>query len=138
MQPSMFGVLLAASLLSTAALGAPTEPTMAQMQWHRRVLLVSTADADDPQFRAQQQALSEWTGGDDRDVTVVRVERNGVSGAHADAAELRRRYRLPARSFSVALIGKEGHVALRSSTALTAAQLQTAIDAMPMRKAGQR
>ena len=102
------------------------------------MLIVSTPRTDDAQFLAQERALSQWTGGDDRDVTVVRVERNGVSGAHADAAELRRRYRLPARSFSVALIGKEGHVALRSSTALTAAQLQTAIDAMPMRKAGQR
>jgi len=102
------------------------------------VLLVSTADAEDPQFRAQQQALSDWTGGDDRDVTVVRIERNLVFGAREGAGELRRRYRLPATSFAVALIGKDGHVAIRSPTALTGAQLQAAIDAMPMRKAGQR
>jgi len=38
----------------------------------------------------------------------------------------------------VVLIGKDGHVKLRSYTVLTGRQLETVIDAVPMRKAGQR
>jgi len=111
---------------------------MAEMQWHRRVLIVSAPRADDPQFLAQDRALSEWTGGDDRDVSVVRIERNAVSGSSETAAQLRDRYHFAAAAFSVALIGKDGHVALRSQTALTRAQLEAAIDAMPMRRSGER
>jgi hypothetical protein len=82
--------------------------------------------------------LSVWTGGDDRDVSVVRIEGNAVSGSREAAAELRNRYRLIKTQFAVALIGKDGHVALRSPSALTGAQLEAVIDAMPMRKAGRR
>jgi hypothetical protein len=111
---------------------------MAQMQWHRRVLIVSTADANDREFLTQQKALADWTGGDDRDVSVVRIEGETVSGSPETAEELRGRFRLTATNFAVVLIGKDGHIALRSATALTGAQMATAIDAMPMRKAGQR
>jgi hypothetical protein len=69
---------------------------------------------------------------------VVSIVRDSVSGSREAARVLRQRYGLPATTFSVVLIGKDGHVALRSPTALTGAQLETAIDAMPMRKAGQR
>jgi hypothetical protein len=48
------------------------------------------------------------------------------------------RYHLAAATFSVALIGKDGHVALRSQSALTGAQLEAIIDAMPMRRSGER
>jgi len=111
---------------------------MAEMQWHRRVLIISTPSAPDSQFLAQQQALSQWTGGDDRDVSVVRIEGDAVTGSSESAKELRNRYNLSATTFTVALIGKDGNVALRSHTALTGAQLQRAIDSMPMRKEGQR
>jgi len=131
-------ISVAATVLMGAGTVSSSEPTMAEMQWHRRVLIVSTPLAADPQFVAQQRALSQWKGGDDRDVSVVRIEGDAVSGASETAAELRDRYRLAAASFSVALIGKDGHVALRSQNALTGAELEAAIDAMPMRKAGQR
>jgi hypothetical protein len=36
------------------------------------------------------------------------------------------------------LIGKDGHLALHSHTVLTGTQLEGVIDAMPMRKSGQR
>jgi hypothetical protein len=35
---------------------------MAEMLWHRRVLIVSTPRAADPQLVAQQRALSQWKG----------------------------------------------------------------------------
>jgi len=135
-----FAGILGAVAFILALMGAPSrsDPTMAQMQWHRRVLIVSTPDAKDPQFVAQQLALSQWTGGDDRDLSIVRIEGDAVSGSSETASELRDRYRLDAATFSVALVGKDGHVALRSQVPVTGAQLQAAIDAMPMRKAGQR
>jgi hypothetical protein len=113
-------------------------PTIAEMQWHRRVLIVSTPGADDAQFLAQNRALSQWTGGDERDVSVVRIEGDTVSGSGETATALRNRYHFAAATFSVALIGKDGHVALRSQDALTGAQLEAVIDAMPMRRSGQR
>jgi hypothetical protein len=111
---------------------------MAQMQWHRRVLLVSTPRADDAQFLAQNRALSQWTGADERDLSVVRIEADAVSGSSDAATRLRDRYHIAAATFSVALIGKDGHVALRSDDAVTGAQLEAVIDAMPMRRSGLR
>jgi hypothetical protein len=131
-------LLLAATALMESGAVPASEPTMAQMQWHRRVLIVSAPSASDPQFTAEQRALSQWTGGDDRDVSVVVIERDTVSGSGESAAALRTRYRLASDTFAVALVGKDGHVALRSGTPLTGAQLEAAIDAMPMRRAGQR
>jgi hypothetical protein len=130
--------LIAAALYTGAALAAPAEPSMAEMQWHRRVLIISTPAATDAQYLAQQRALSQWSGGDDRDVSVVRIEGDTVSGSREAAAALRDRYGLKATTFTVALIGKDGHVALRSPTSLTGAQIEGVIDAMPMRKSGQR
>jgi hypothetical protein len=130
--------MIAAIMLTGVALSSPSEPSMAEMQWHRRVLIVSTPSAADDQFLAQQRALSQWTRGDDRDVSVVRIEGDSVLGSREAAAELRHRYNLPPTTFTVALVGKDGHVALRSQTSLTGAQLESIIDAMPMRKAGQR
>ena len=111
---------------------------MAEMQWHRRVLIVCTPRADDAQFLAQERELAQWTGGEERDLSVVRIERDAVSGLSETAEALRNRYDISAATFSVTLIGKDGHVALRSQTALTGTQLETVIDAMPMRRAGQR
>ena len=130
--------LIAATIVTAGALAAPSEPSMAEMQWHRRVLIISTPAATDAQFVAQQRALSQWSGGDDRDVSVVRIEGDTVSGSREAAAALRDRYSLPPTAFTVALIGKDGHVALRSPTSLTGAQIEGVIDAMPMRKSGQR
>ena len=73
-------------------------PAMAEMQWHRRVLIISTPNAPDSQFLAQQQALSQWTGGDDRDVSVVRIEGDAVTGSSESAKELRATIARPWRS----------------------------------------
>jgi hypothetical protein len=132
------GALVAMSGIGTVGSASLAEPTLAEMQWHRRVLIISTPTVAHPEFVAQQHALAQWQGGDDRDVTVVRIEGTAVSGSRESAAELRERYQLPPETFSAVLIGKDGHVALRSATALSGAQLEGVIDAMPMRKAGER
>jgi len=131
-------VLCSTAVMIGVSAAAPSDPAMAEMQWHRRVLIVSTPRGDNPQFLAQLRALSQWTGGGDRDVSVVRIEEDAVSGSSETAKQLRERYGLTPAVFSVALIGKDGHVALRSQVPVAGAQLEATIDAMPMRKAGQR
>jgi len=131
-------VLCSTAVMIGVSAAAPSDPTMSEMQWHRRVLIVSTPRRDNPQFLAQLRALSQWTGDGDRDVSVLRIEGDAVSGTRESAKQLRERYGLTSAVFSVALVGKDGHVALRSQVPLTGAQLEATIDAMPMRKAGQR
>ena len=138
MRRHWFFIAIVGSLLFGPGRAAPAAPQLKDLEGHRRVLILATPEATDPQFLRQQRALAEWTGGDERDVTVVRVEGEVVLGSSETAKALRDRYRLAARQFSAVLIGKDGHVALRSATALSGAQLEAAIDAMPMRKSGLR
>jgi Domain of unknown function (DUF4174) len=112
--------------------------TVAGMQGKRRVLVISAAGPTDAAFRDQRRMLSAWTGGEDRDVSVVQIAGDSVTGSSDDAAPLRARYQLPADRFSVVLIGKDGHVALQSAKPLSAESLSQTIDGMPLRRAGQR
>lgn len=113
--------------------------SVAQMRDHRRVLIVATSAADDPRLRAQRVALADWRGGAaDRDLSVVELVGRVVSGATDDPASLRAAYHLPTNGFAVVLIGKDGHVAYRSAEPVPAEKLQGTIDAMPMRRAGER
>lgn len=126
-------------LAMSAASAVAGPPTVASMQWQRRVLLVSSPDRADPRLEAQRRALNGWTDdARDRDVTVVRIVGDGVEGAADAAADLRRRYGLPGDRFAVVLIGKDGEVAVRSDRPVPSASLARTIDAMPMRRAGQR
>ncbi|ALM83044.1 DUF4174 domain-containing protein [Bordetella sp. N] len=131
---------LAAALAVVPAAGLAAGPaSMDAMRWHQRVVLVSSSDAADPNIAAQRRILDEWKAeAADRDVILVQVAGSAVEGTTDSAAGLRKRYELPASGFQALLIGKDGHVALRSAQPIPAATLAGAIDAMPMRKAGQR
>ena len=123
-----------AALALTAAL-----PTLAEMLDHRRVLVVASPGESDPALAAQRRALAGWReGAAERDLSVVEMVGERVKGAGDEAGALRRRFHLPLARFGVVLVGKDGHIALRSDTPLTADRLQAAIDAMPMRRAGLR
>lgn len=111
---------------------------MNDLQWHRRVLIISAPSRQDPLWVAEEKALAGWAGAVERDVTVVRIEGELVSGIGETASELRKRYRLSASAFSVTLIGKDYHVATSSPSVLTGEQIAALTDAMPMRRAGQR
>ncbi len=122
-------------LLLAVALAAPT---IAQMKWERRVLIVSAPTAEDPALAEQRRILTAWkTSAAARDLTVVEIVGDTVRGASDPAAALRRKYHLPA-TFTAILIGKDGGEKLRSAKPFPAAALEATIDAMPMRKAGQR
>jgi len=124
--------LLLASLPTPSA-----DVSIGSMTWHRRLIVMSAArhDAD---LERQRQLLDAWSGGAERDVTVVGIAGDNVTGAADDATSLRRHFHLPSNSFMVVLVGKDGHVALRSRTPVAGETFQQAIDAMPMRKAGER
>lgn len=118
---------------------AASVPSVAEMKWQRRVLVVVAPGATDPARAAQRNALRGWRrGAAERDVQVVEVIGDRVNGARDTAAVLRARLRLPRDRFGVVLIGKDGTVALRSSEPVLVEALQGRIDAMPMRRAGQR
>ena len=124
--PLLLAIVLAAS------------PTVAQMKWERRILIVSAPAADDPALAEQRRVLAAWkSSAAARDLTVVEIVGDTVRGAGDPAAALRRKYHLPV-AFTAILIGKDGGEKLRSAKPFPAAALEATIDAMPMRKAGQR
>nr|WP_277998645.1 DUF4174 domain-containing protein [Sphingomonas liriopis] len=128
----MIPFLLAAAL-------APAPTTIAAMRWERRVLLLAAARDDDPGLAAQRKALAGWDkSARERDLAVVTVVGDQVSGADDTAAALRKRYRLPAGRFVAILIGKDGGEKLRSAKPIAPGVLAETIDAMPMRRAGGR
>ncbi|MGI4877724.1 MAG: DUF4174 domain-containing protein [Janthinobacterium lividum] len=136
--PPFVACAIAAAGLSLFAARAGAA-TIAAMRDQRRVVIVAAPSATDPQLAAQRRALAGWRQGAlDRDISVVEVVGNSVSGADDTAGAIERRYALPAGRFAVVLIGKDGHVAMRSATPLSAATLEGTIDAMPMRRAGER
>lgn len=136
---------LIAGVASSVGLGAAGSVTTALPQtlsswrWRRRVLLVVAPSPFDPRALEQCRIFDAW-GHEaiDRDLSLVEVSGSSVTGASDTAAGLRRRYHLEPAVFQVVLIGKDGHVALRSARPIAAAELQRRIDAMPMRRAGER
>ncbi len=119
--------------------GAGHASTVAEMKDARRILIIAAPSRDDPNLAKQRQALAGWRqGAADRDLETIEVVGEAVSGSDDKGSALRQRYDLPPKTFSVILIGKDGHVALRSATPWPASQIESAIDAMPMRRAGQR
>lgn len=129
------------SLLPLAALPlvAAAPVSVDAMKHARRVLLVAAPSRDDPQLLAQRRALAGWrAGGAARDVSVVELVGDRVSGASDSAATLRALWRLPADRFQAVLIGKDGNEAARERQPFAADALERIIDAMPMRRAGQR
>ena len=109
------------------------------MKWHLRVLILAAPSADDQALVAQRRELASWqTEREDRDVTIVEIVGTHVSGATDTAVSLRRQWLLPADRFQAILIGKDGHEAFRTARPVAAAGLTQTIDAMPMRRAGQR
>lgn len=124
-------------LLAAAAMAAA--PMAAEMQWERRVLLMSAPSHADPALAAQQAVFAAMgQAAAERDLSLVSMMGEVVVGAWDSAAVLRRRYRLADDRFAVVLLGKDGGVKLRAVEPLSAEQLIGVIDAMPMRRAEQR
>ncbi len=123
-------------ILLAVALAA--SPTVAQMRWERRVLIVAAPSPQDPALAEQRRILGGWTAkGDERDLIVVEIVGDRVRGAGDTGPALRRKFRLPT-GFTAILIGKDGGEKLRSAHPFPTALIEQTIDAMPMRRAGRR
>ncbi|GJG85398.1 hypothetical protein tb265_05790 [Gemmatimonadetes bacterium T265] len=115
---------------------------LARYRDRKRVLILFAPTAADTALAAEDAALRERAAGvAERDLVVVRALESGASTADgqplgtADAAELRRRLRAEPGRFTAVLVGKDGHVAVRSHAPVVAGRLFPTIDAMPMRRA---
>jgi hypothetical protein len=127
---------LAATLVACAApaSAAPAAP-VAAMRGERRVVLLFAPSRRDPAFVAQETDFAGTRDGlHERDMTVVTIVGDDVTGASDDAGALRSRYGAAPAAFTMLLIGKDGHVADRRHVAVPADRLFAAIDAMPMRR----
>lgn len=129
---ALFGVALAAASSSEAA------RPLADFIGTSRVLVVSSPSATDPALERQNQWLRDGaTGMTDRDLVVIRIVGNTVDAPYAlklDSRTLRENVGLKADRFGVALIGKDGSVALKRPAPITMPSLFAVIDAMPMRR----
>lgn len=127
------------ALAAVLPLLAAAPASIDAMRHHRRILLVAAPGEKDPQLAEQRRLLAPWrAGAADRDLSVVELVGDHVTGATDAAPTLRRRYGLVPGRFAVLLIGKDGHVAQRSDRPMAADTLEKTIDAMPMRRAGER
>ena len=83
-------------MLIAAALA---QATIAQMKWARRILLVATQTATDPQLAEQRRILAAWRKESDaRDLTIVEIVGDRVSGAADSATAVRRNTAYPRAS----------------------------------------
>ena len=120
-----------------------------QFRRDHRLLVISVPglnypEADDSAVKQQLWLLAKWKrAAYDRDVRAIQCFRSFCESLFdsveiADSARVHRLYGLRHDRFEVLLMGKDGHVALRSRKPLTGEKLQAVIDAMPMRRAGLR
>ena len=108
--------------------------SLGAMRWEQRRLLIF-ATPGDARLARQREINAAATGGYvERDIRVVTIAGDAVSGASDTAAALRHRFKVDPHAFAVILIGKDGGEKLRSAEPLPAERLFATIDAMPMRK----
>jgi hypothetical protein len=131
--------MMATNLLIALSLAAAAPSSIAAMRWEKRVLLVAASGGQDPSLQQQRRIISRWRdAAAERDLAVVEIAGDQVTGASETAATLRQRFRLPADGFLALLIGKDGGTKLRQTHPISAAVLEETIDAMPMRRQERR
>lgn len=103
------------------------EVTLSDLQWVARPLVVFADTPNDPRFRQQMDLL--LNGLDDlaeRDVIIITD--TDPAAASALRTELR------PRGYMMALVGKDGRVALRKPSPWSVRELSRSIDKMPLRQ----
>jgi hypothetical protein len=103
---------------------------LAHFRWKARVLIVLSADPASPALAEQKRQCEILkSGASERDLVLVQ--------ALADSPEakvLRARLSLGNRAFWAVLVGKDGRAKLTAAEPISAQDLATTIDAMPMRQ----
>lgn len=107
----------------------------------RRPLVVFAMGADQPEARAQIEAVASARDGfDDREMLLVEVYESGISRiegrplAPESARAWHETYRASTWPVEIVLVGKDGGVKRRTSAAVPMGELYEQIDAMPDRK----
>lgn len=122
-------VLAAVAALAPAAAGGVAADLDA-FRWKSRLLVVAAPSADHP-GAIEQRRLFAAARAEARDRDLVLVE---ASGDGPRAAEIRRRFGIPAGAFRAVLVGKDGGAKLASPNPIPAERLFAEIDGMPMRQ----
>lgn len=94
------------------------------------MLVVAAPSPEEPDATQQKRIFAAAeAGARDRDLVLVEVFGDGPR-----AAEIRRRFGIPAGVFRAVLLGKDGGAKLASSRPIPAERLFAEIDGMPMRQ----
>ncbi|MFB6273608.1 MAG: DUF4174 domain-containing protein [Salinibacter sp.] len=146
----MLRLVLVLALMPAAVMATPADSVDFRVDdhhWEHRLLFVF-APSDTSDALAQQESAIEGhdPGFQDRDLLLLTVAGSGqgthrsVPGAEsqpltkASVRRLRERFDVPADSFRVILVGKDGTEKRRDAEPVTARSILDTIDAMPMRQ----
>jgi hypothetical protein len=141
--------LILSLLLLTPSMQSQNPHPLATLVDNTRALLVFAPSEDDPRFVRQQSLLRDHAAGmADRNLILIPVLGHWQPSPSANSLRnenvpfsnpeeqryMRRRFKVPAGSFAVVLIGKDGGEKLRQSRPIDMPHLAAIIDAMPMRQ----
>jgi len=134
MKLSLLAPVLATAFASHFAFAA-TSVSIDQHTWHDRLLVIFATDSQSADLAAQRAAIAETGPGfKERDLALVEVIGDTVKGASENASALRQRFGVGQHGFRALLIGKDGGVKFDSPRPISARELISTIDAMPMRR----
>ncbi len=112
-----------------------------QFEWKNRIILIFAVDPNYEDFLLQERLFKESNEEfEDRDLIVFHIFRNhgldpdGRALSKEDQLYLQSRYNADPGKYSLILLGKDGGVKLRSTLPVTAEEIYSLIDSMPMRK----
>jgi len=114
-------------MISITAAEAEHDP-LSRYRWTARVLVVLAADPESPDLAEQKRQIEGLKdGAAERELVVVQPP-----AGSAEAKALRLQLGLGSEPFQAVLVGKDGGAKLRATKPITALELMTTIDAMPM------
>lgn len=136
MKPTLAMLALAVFFSLAAARAQDADKPLSAYRDRNRVLLVFAPTELDLAYREQTRLWqNEKAGFDERQLVVLPVFADAKKPAGDPPGTLARKYNLDPKTFTLILIGKDGHDAYRSAKPVPAATVYAAIDAMPMRRA---
>jgi len=110
--------------VESAAAADTSAAALDQFAWHKRLLVVFAPNPQASPLTAQRVIIArDHKAFAARDLMMIEVVGDQVSGASVSASSLRRHYSVPADAFQVLLIGKDTGVKIRSDKPLAATQL---------------
>ncbi len=104
-----------------------------QFIWEKRVIIVVAETPVNEYFKTQMNILGgEKNGLDERDLIVLSNFSDDISAG--DRSVLYEKYGSTEKPFTIVLLGKDGGVKLKRHAPVSADELYTLIDSMPMRR----